>query len=205
MKLIVGLGNPGEQYAKTRHNVGFMFLDELVRHPDLGAVTGISFGKSEKFDADMAEVQVKGQKVILAKPQTYMNLSGESVSKIVSYYKLDVSDIIVVSDDVDLPLGKVRIRCGGSSGGHKGLSNIIDRLGSDQFDRIRIGIANHQGVIGEAEKQESRIDTAAYVLQRFDDREMPVVKRVIGETVSYIVPCLSEKECELPSHTLTVL
>lgn len=133
MKLICGLGNPGTKYDTTRHNVGFYALDELAELLDARiyinrnrALTGQAYLGSEK--------------ILLVKPLTFMNLSGEAIASLASYYKIEAADILVVCDDVNLPLGQLRIRNGGSAGGHNGLKNIIQFLGSDQFPRIRIGV-----------------------------------------------------------------
>jgi len=133
MKLIVGLGNPGKEYEKTRHNAGFMAIDKLAEMID------VSFTQKQ-FNALIGTAMIKGEKIMLMKPETYMNLSGEAVSSAVRYYKIDTQDILVLHDDLDLPVGKIRIRYQGSSGGQKGLKNIIDLLGTQDIKRIRIGI-----------------------------------------------------------------
>lgn len=131
--LIVGLGNPGDKYDGTRHNAGFLAADALA---DRGrfAVSRV------KFKALTAQVQVGGQGVLVMKPTTYMNLSGEAVGEAARFYKLPPDHVLVLSDDVDLPLGKLRIRTGGSAGGHNGLKSIIQHLGTDQFPRIKLGV-----------------------------------------------------------------
>ncbi|MCF0115857.1 MAG: aminoacyl-tRNA hydrolase [Erysipelotrichaceae bacterium] len=133
MKCIIGLGNPGKQYDRTRHNAGFMAIDKLA---DLChcSIT------ENKFQAKICLLQVKGEKVILVKPQTFMNLSGDSVQAIVNYYKIPLEDIMVLHDDLDLPVGKIRIRTKGSAGGQKGMNDIITKLHSQEINRIRIGI-----------------------------------------------------------------
>lgn len=133
MKLIVGLGNPGKEYERTRHNAGFMAIDYLAKMME------IHFTQNQ-FQALLTTAMVKGEKVMLMKPQTYMNLSGEAVAAAARYYKIDSQDIVVLHDDLDLPVGKIRIRYQGSSGGQKGLKNIIDLLGTQDIKRIRIGI-----------------------------------------------------------------
>lgn len=203
MKLIVGLGNPGEKYEGTRHNAGFLFLDQLVCNKELAPIGEcVSFNREEKFDALLAFSQKDGEKLIFVKPQTYMNLSGGSVAKIMSYWKADASDIIVISDDVDLPVGSARVRNDGSSGGQKGLQNIIDMIGTDQFTRIRIGI---KSIGGSAEFTENmdKIDTADFVLSKFEKRELPLVDEIIGHTIEYILPFIGTKS-EIPSHSLEV-
>lgn len=134
MYIIVGLGNPGKEYENTRHNVGFMLIDKLA------SKYGIAVS-SKEHKALTGKGVIDGQKVVLCKPQTYMNLSGESVRSIADYYKVDPeSEIIVISDDIDLPPGYIRVRPKGSAGGHNGLKNIILHLGTDRFRRIRMGV-----------------------------------------------------------------
>lgn len=133
MKIIVGLGNPGKDYKNTRHNIGYMVLEELAsRYP---------VEKQEsKFDAIIGHIRVKGEKVLLVKPLTYMNLSGRSVQPLVHWHKLDLVNLMVVYDDMDLPLGTLRIRPTGGSGGHNGIKSIMEKLASSDFGRTRIGI-----------------------------------------------------------------
>lgn len=133
MKMIVGLGNPGGEYAQTRHNIGFMVVDGLAK--DLG----VSLDKNQ-HKAKVGQGYVGREKVILVKPQTYMNLSGQAVVALMNWYKLTPEDLLVISDDMDLPTGHLRIRKNGSAGGQKGLKNIIDLLGTQEFSRMRLGI-----------------------------------------------------------------
>ena len=135
MKLIVGLGNPGSEYEHTRHNMGFDVLELLARR------FSVSLWK-DSMKAEIASVSVGGEKIWLAKPQTYMNCSGEAVGEIARYYKIDASDIWIVCDDLDLPPGHVRIRKKGSAGGHNGLKSIISHLGTEEFLRFRIGVGH---------------------------------------------------------------
>ncbi|MEG1364678.1 MAG: aminoacyl-tRNA hydrolase [Cetobacterium sp.] len=133
MKLIVGLGNPGREYERTRHNVGFEIIDDIAKQI---SVTGFK----EKYQGLLAEGNLGGEKVLLLKPQTYMNLSGNSVAQVVKFYKIDpVTEMIVIFDDMDLPLGKIRVKEKGSAGGHNGIKSIISHLGQD-FMRIKCGI-----------------------------------------------------------------
>ena len=134
MKLLVGLGNPGAQYANTRHNAGFMVLERLA------AEWGQGFKPESKLQSLVAEARVDGEKVILAMPQTYMNLSGQAVARLLHWYKLTPKDMIVVYDDFAIPLGAVRVRPEGSAGGHNGISSIIQHTGGPKFDRVRVGI-----------------------------------------------------------------
>lgn len=138
MKCIIGLGNPGKKYENTRHNIGFMVIDELSRRHqwDLNRV---------KFKGEYALEHVNSEKVILLKPQTFMNLSGESLRPLMEYYEIDVEDILVIYDDLDLPLGKIRLREKGGHGGHNGIRSIIDHLGTKEFKRLRIGVGRPTG------------------------------------------------------------
>lgn len=134
MKWVVGLGNPGPAYAATRHNVGFMAVDQFaVQH-------GCQFRK-QSFRAEMAEGMVDGEKMVLLKPMTFMNLSGEAVRACMDFYKWSIDDMIVIYDDLDTPLGQIRLRYQGGHGGHNGIRSIIQHLGTQQFKRIRIGIS----------------------------------------------------------------
>lgn len=164
MKLIVGLGNPGLKYQKTRHNIGFMFLDEIARDLKL------EFTLNKQLKSLIANTTINGEKIIFIKPQTFMNLSGEAVLAVVNYYKLDVDNILVVYDDLDLPVGKIRIRKNGSSGGHKGMNNIIELLKTTEIKRIRIGIMNT-----------SKIDTVDYVLGRFNEEDLSLINLAISQ------------------------
>jgi PTH1 family peptidyl-tRNA hydrolase len=154
MKLVVGLGNPGRKYAGTRHNVGFDVLDELSRRAAAPAPRA-------SMEALIADAQLAGERVLFAAPQTYMNLSGRSVRQIVDFYKLPLHDLLVICDDLNLPCGKLRLRTSGSAGGQKGLQNIIEHLGTEQFPRLRIGI----------DRPPPKFDSAAYVLARFKSEE----------------------------------
>ena len=166
MYLIVGLGNPGKQYENTRHNVGFDAVDLLVdeyRVPSSGKQHKAMYGKGV----------IAGQKVILAKPLTYMNLSGESVRALVDYYKINPEEeLIVIYDDISLEPGKIRIRKKGSAGGHNGIKNIIAQLGTQNFQRIKVGV-------GEKPKG---WDLADYVLGRFPGEEEPVIREALEKT-----------------------
>lgn len=135
MKLVVGLGNPGRKYEGTRHNVGYAVLAELARRHGRG-------GPRSGFQGELVEAGLGEAKVLLLSPTTYMNLSGASVQSAVSFFKLALEDLLVVCDDLNLPLGKIRVRARGSSGGQKGLEDIIQRLGTDEFARLRIGIGS---------------------------------------------------------------
>ncbi|NDJ59609.1 MAG: aminoacyl-tRNA hydrolase [Chloroflexi bacterium] len=162
MALIVGLGNPGPRYEHTRHNIGFRCVEEFAR------LHGLSFDKTQ-HKALTASGTLKQQRVILAKPQTYMNLSGDSVVPLVNFYKVERERILIVYDELDLPLGTLRMRKGGSAGGQNGLKHILQRLGTQDINRLRFGIGRPPG----------RMDSAAYVLQQFSkDQEIDVVEAV---------------------------
>ncbi|MBU0578075.1 aminoacyl-tRNA hydrolase [Patescibacteria group bacterium] len=135
MKLIVGLGNPGDKYAKTRHNAGFMAVDYLAKHFGLGM-----FKDADRFKSKLLEGKINAETTLLMKPQTFMNLSGEAVQSVMHFYKIPVEDLIVIYDDVEIPFGKGRIRSTGSAGGHNGMKSIIQMIGTQEFVRIRIGI-----------------------------------------------------------------
>ena len=156
MRLFVGLGNPGLKYENTRHNAGFMVIDALLDK------LGLRLDQSA-FKAEYTTFRHKGEKIIILKPMTYMNLSGESVLACLKYYKLTSEDLIVVHDDLDLPVGKLRLRTRGSSGGQKGMGNIIDLLHTSDIKRIRIGIG-----------KDPNIPTVDYVLGKFSKEERPV-------------------------------
>ena len=169
MKLIVGLGNPGMEYVKTRHNAGFLLIDRLCEKLDL------TLDKS-KCKAIYGIYRHKGEKIIIAKPQTYMNLSGQAVISLMHFYDVATEDLIVVHDDLDLPLGKLRLRSQGSSGGQKGMGNIIDLLGTSKINRMRIGISN-----------DKRIDTKDYVLGRFSSEDEKVLDEVLEKGADALI------------------
>src|SRR3954454_25274930 len=157
-KLVVGLGNPGSKYDGTRHNIGFEVVDRLA-----SGGSGARF--SRKFEGQLAEVEIDYRRVLLLKPETFMNLSGRSVVPALRFYKLEPADLLVICDDLNLPLGKLRIRRGGSDGGQKGLRDISAHLGTDDYARLRVGI----GEKGEA-------DAADHVLSRFRASERAVIE-----------------------------
>ncbi|MEG6617171.1 aminoacyl-tRNA hydrolase [Peptococcaceae bacterium 1198_IL3148] len=167
MKMIVGLGNPGPEYAKTRHNVGFMLVDKLAES------LKVTVNKS-KNKALIGETQMGQEKILLVKPQTYMNLSGEAVGALARWYKLTATDIIVIYDDMDLPLGKLRIRPAGGSGGHNGMKSIIAALGTEAFPRMRIGIGKNQA------------NSINHVLGKFNAEEMATIDATIEQTMQAV-------------------
>jgi len=180
MKLIAGLGNPGRVYANNRHTVGFICLNHFAR------TQGIKFDKKQG-KARIGTGEVAGNKIVLARPQTYMNLSGQSVSRLIKKFSVDLNDLLVIHDDLDLPLGKIRIRQGGSSGGHKGIESIISCLGSRGFSRLRIGIGRPTEIRDIAEISEA--DIIAYVLSDFTSEEKQIITDVIPR-VSEAIFCL---------------
>jgi PTH1 family peptidyl-tRNA hydrolase len=166
--LVVGLGNPGRKHQGNRHNVGFMVVDALA------SAHGITFGRSQK-KAAIGTGDVAGRSVIIVKPQTYMNRSGDAVGPLANFYKIPPDCVLVTYDDLDLPLGTLRLREGGGSGGHNGMRSIIYHLGND-FPRVRIGIGRPAG----------RMDPADFVLQNFSEGERTIVSDVLGVAVSAI-------------------
>jgi len=172
MKLIVGLGNPGKKYENTRHNLGFMLLDELARQE------GFSFADSTKFQGIFAQTPHPEQKKIFyLKPQTYMNLSGESVAPLATFYKIAPEDILVIHDDLDLPLGTARLARSGSAGGHNGIKSIISCLGTKDFHRLKLGIGRPKHV-----KQE----VVDHVLERFSKEDKLTVDEVIAHCLKLV-------------------
>jgi PTH1 family peptidyl-tRNA hydrolase len=166
-QLIVGLGNPGPKYDRTRHNVGFEIVDVLAQRWQ------ISLSEQKKFQGILGEGIGSGsQKVRLLKPQTYMNNSGQSIRAVVDWYKLPPESVLVIYDDMDLPVGKLRMRLSGSAGGHNGMKSTIAHLGTQAFPRLRIGI----GSVREAERDR---DTVSHVLGKFSPQEAPIVAEVI--------------------------
>ncbi len=182
VKLIAGLGNPGRAYADSRHNVGFRCINKFARN------NGIEFS-NRRSKARIGFGEVSGEGVILAKPQAYMNLSGESVAPLARYYKVELPDILIVYDDVDLPLGRIRIREKGGPAGHNGMKSIIRHLGSNEFPRIRVGIGPLEN--GSVDfYEETR--TPDFVLGRFTPEEKTVVEEVIPRVAEAIYCILTE-------------
>jgi PTH1 family peptidyl-tRNA hydrolase len=177
MKLIIGLGNPGKEYDNTRHNFGFAVVDAIA------AKYGAKFSTGKKFGAETAETFINGEKIILAKPQTYMNKSGVAVQEIMSYYNITTDRVWIVYDDIDLDVGSVRIRTTGSAGGHKGVQSIIDSIGTQQFPRFRMGIKSAHC---------DYLSTEDIVLKRFDKDEEKPVSSAIQKAVAEIEKALIE-------------
>ena len=201
MKLIVGLGNPGEKYEKTRHNLGFMVIDRFFK--DFAPVEKTVWENQNKFKSETAAIdwqpkKGKLERVILAKPKTYMNNSGIAVQLLASFFKLPSSDIWIVNDDIDLPLGAMKIRFGGASAGHRGVESIIASLGSDKFWRFRmgIGIRNEKLTLrlrsGREIKNQKVKNVEDYVLGNFTGQERGKVKELIKRGVRALETALEK-------------
>jgi PTH1 family peptidyl-tRNA hydrolase len=160
MKVVVGLGNPGRNYEGTRHNVGYAVVDTLAAGPGASRLKG-------RFQAQLAELVEGGEKVLLVKPETFMNLSGRSVRQVMDFYQLPATDLLVVCDDINLPLGKLRVRARGTHGGHNGLRDVQNHLGGTEYARLRIGV------------DAPRDDAVDHVLSRFRPTERPVIEDAV--------------------------
>jgi PTH1 family peptidyl-tRNA hydrolase len=180
-KLIVGLGNYPKEYENTRHNVGFKVIDKLISKLNCDL-------SHEMFNGIFDKTIINDNEYFIAKPLTYMNLSGEFVSKIMNYLKIDISDIVVICDDINLNIGDIRIRKSGSSGGQNGLKNIIDCLGSDNFIRIRIGIGKPTN---------NKINLADYVLSKFAKDELDLLNQAIDKASEIIIDYTKSNNIEL--------
>jgi len=165
MKLIIGLGNPGKEYENTRHNIGFMCVDNYVDNSNW----------KEKFNALYQQMVINYEKVLFIKPLTYMNLSGQAVRSFVDYFKADITDILVIHDDLDLPSGEIRLKVNSSAGGHNGIKSIIKDLGSNEFARLKIGIAHNK-----------QIETKDYVLGKFSNEESPLINNAVKKSKEII-------------------
>jgi len=185
MKLIAGLGNPGGKYKNTRHNAGFMILDKIR-----GGFGFNEFSLNKKFNAEVAEGRFANEKIILAKPQTFMNESGRTAQAILNFYKMQPKDVIVIHDDSDLPLGKIKIKLGGQSGGHNGIKSIIKNLGSENFLRIKIGVRNNRT---------EKMPLDKFVLQKFGLLESGKVKKSVEVAAEAARDILNEGETKAMS------
>ena len=165
MKLVFGLGNPGSEYANTRHNIGFIMLDDYIGE----------YKWSKKFNGLYIEKNINGEKYVFVKPLSFMNLSGGVVSSFVNYYKVSYKDIIVIHDDLDLPVGKIRIKVNSSAGGHNGVKDIIKSLNTQEFMRIKVGISNNKN-----------IDTKDYVLGKFSNEDLQTYDNIFKISVDII-------------------
>ncbi len=181
MKLIIGLGNPGQEYDATRHNIGFMVLDELRIKWNFPV-----FAFQKKFNAELSREKLPQGDIILVKPQTFMNASGESVKKLLDFYKLTPEDILVIQDDLDISTGSYKIATTSSSAGHNGVQNIIDQLGTREFKRIRVGI-------GQAKEEAlvCRVDAHDFVLGKFSKEETEKIKSIESSILEEIEKIIS--------------
>lgn len=168
MKMIVGLGNPGKKYENTKHNVGFMVVDQLAK--EHGAVF-----KKNPFEAEVADYFVNGEKILLVKPLTFMNESGRAVGPLMTYFGIYLEELVVIADDLDMELGKLRLRQKGSAGGHNGLKSIISHIGTQEFNRIKIGIGRPNGKT-----------VVNHVLSTFGKEEMPVIANSVARATEAV-------------------
>ena len=174
MKIVVGLGNPGKRYDGTRHNVGFDVIDSLAKGPGVSSY-------QDRFDAELAEFMEDGDKVLLMKPQTFMNLSGRAVRQALDFYQIEPANLLVVCDDINLPLGKLRFRARGTHGGHNGLRDIQNHLGGTEYSRLRIGV--------DAPESDQTVD---HVLGRFRPSEKPVMEEAVATAAQGVMLWLRE-------------
>lgn len=195
MKLIIGLGNPGEKYEKTRHNLGFMVLEQFLK--DSESVRNTVWEDNAKLKSsifklewDSKKVDRKTEKVILAKPKTYMNNSGLAVSLLANFYKVPPIDIWIIHDELDLPLGTLKIRFGGSGAGHHGIESILEKLGTDKFWRIRLGIGQSHGHTEIAKHMIGKADE--FVLDSFKGKDSSLAKKSIKRAAKAISDALEE-------------
>ena len=170
MKLIVGLGNPGNKYLNTRHNAGFLILDQIVSRQKEAWL-------GKKFDSEFSRMRLLGEDCFLLKPQTFMNLSGKSIAGACRFFKIEIRDVLVLHDDVDVPFGKVKARMGGGAGGHNGIRSTISELGSEDFARLKLGVGKPSGDL-------AKMDVADWVLANFSAEELLVVEQaMVDETL----------------------
>ena len=168
MKIIAGLGNPGQKYDKTKHNTGFMTMDHYLDEKDLSL-------DQDKFEGHWTKQKINGEDVILLEPQTYMNESGRSVSQVANFFKVDPEDILIIQDDMDMPIGKIRIRANGKSGGHNGIKSIIRDLGTEKFNRLKIGIRHPKNTT-----------VVSWVLTPFNDEQQKLMDDAFDTSVKII-------------------
>ncbi len=177
MKLIIGLGNPGKEYENTRHNVGFIYLDDYAKENNFSIT-------KEKFNGNFWEITKNNEKIIFLKPLSYMNLSGTVVRKYLDYYKVELSDILVIHDDLDMEISRIKVKGNGSSGGHNGIKNIIEHLKTEKFMRLKVGISKNNDY-----------DTKDYVLSKFSkeekeliDKKKQIVNNIIDDFINGVSP-----------------
>lgn len=183
MKVIIGLGNPGKKYEDTRHNVGFMTIDKISDKWGIPVHQG-------KFRALVGEGRIESEKVLLMKPQTYMNLSGESVAEVLKFYKVTPDDILVIYDDLDLPTGQLRLREKGSAGGHNGIKSLIQHTGTQEFKRIKVGIG----------RPESGRNVSDYVLQPFAGSDQSQIEKAIDQASQASVMWTKDSFLKVMNH-----
>ncbi|WP_456342065.1 aminoacyl-tRNA hydrolase [Thermovibrio sp.] len=179
VRLVVGLGNPGKEYEKTRHNVGWWVVDRVAEE------LGLSLSR-EKFSALYGEYSTPRGKVFFIKPLTYMNRSGEAVGRFARFFKIQPSEILVIYDDLDLPPGALRLRLKGSSGGHKGVESVIQALGTKEFPRLRVGI-------GRPQRKEEVVD---FVLSPFGSKELPLIEKAVEKAAGCVIEAVRRGEIE---------
>ncbi len=177
MKVVAGLGNPGTEYANTPHSIGFEVVDALARE------TSADWRRAAAFKGEIASAMTPAGKALLVKPMTFMNLSGDCVAPVVKYHNATPADLVVVSDDIDLPIGRIRIRVGGSAGGHNGLRSIIERLGTQDFIRVRVGV-------GRDARDRSKV--ISHVLGKFDPDSRALMDKVVPAAVKAVLQILAE-------------
>ena len=178
MKIIAGLGNPGQKYDKTKHNTGFMTMDHYLNEK------GLSLDK-DKFEGHWTKQKINGEDVILLEPQTYMNESGRSVSQIANFFKVDPEDVLIIQDDMDMPIGKIRIRANGKSGGHNGIKSIIRDLGTEKFNRLKIGIRHPKNTT-----------VVSWVLTPFNDEQQKLMDNAFDTSVKIIYDFIAGRDSQ---------
>lgn len=183
MKLIIGLGNPGEKYEKTRHNTGFLAINKIADNFQFP-----SFEFHRTFNAEISRDMIDGEKIILIKPQTFMNDSGTALRTILDYYKIGLEDIIVIHDDLDIVIGEYKVSKNRGSAGHRGVQSVMNYLGTEDFTRVRIGIGiNYKGLAVLFEEEDrKKIPIEKFVLQRFSDEGMVEIEKVLDEIIDNI-------------------
>lgn len=185
--VIVGLGNPGQGYVGTRHNMGIMAVDALAARHELASGGSVNWQNKKDWQAEIATTTVHGIKAVLVKPQTYMNLSGKAVAAVTRFYGVAACDIWIIHDDLDLPLGKIQLRQGGNTAGHHGLESIVEAIGSTEFNRVRLGIRGHEL---RALHAEQGVDTNQFVTGRLTPAEQSIAQKTVelaaGELLSVL-------------------
>ena len=179
-KLLIGLGNPGDKYFETKHNVGFMLIDQLAKKQN------VTFTNDKIFQADLASFFFNGEKIYLVKPTTFMNESGKAVHALLAYYGLDIKDLLVIYDDLDMEVGKIRLRAKGSAGGHNGIKSIIQHIGTQTFNRVKIGIG----------RPKNGMSVVNHVLSKFDNDDYIGILQSIDKVDDSVNYYLQEKNFE---------